>query len=160
MRSLISLLSFLLFTSLSFSACVLGGQDPNGHGAGLIDDDSDAGVCGGESVACFMLDSESCDMADGCAEVGVCTGYAARCGFWRAQDACERQLGCDWTADESEDGGHCGGQVASCSHFSDPDGCADQLNCHWELFCGGFATSCEERPGDDCEAQPGCRVDN
>ncbi len=161
MRSTTVFLSFILLSSaLGLSACVQGGQEPNGRGAGLIGDHPDSGVCGGEAVACYMLDSESCEVADGCSVVGACTGYAARCGYWRAQGACEAQVGCEWSADDGEDGGSCGGVVASCDHFGDPDSCSDQLNCHWEVFCGGLATSCEERPGDDCETQPGCSADD
>lgn len=149
----------VIFGALTLPGCVQGNPDSGSAGAGLTGDEVGT-VCGGESVACFMLDAETCDTADGCATVGACTGYAARCGYWRAQGACEAQDGCDWTADDSEDGGSCGGVVTPCDRFVDPASCADQLNCHWELFCGGFATSCEERPAGDCEAQPGCSVDD
>jgi len=154
-----ALLTAALFSALALPACVQGGHDSGNSGSGLTGDESSAGVCGGDAVACFMLDSDSCETADGCSVVGACTGYAARCGYWRAEGACQAQDGCEWSPDESEDGGHCGGVVTPCAGFADPDSCADQLNCHWELFCGGLATACDERPGDDCETQPGCQAD-
>lgn len=157
MRTLISL---SLFTLLALPACVQDASVPSSQQANLDDRTAPDAVCGGESVACFMLDEETCTTADGCGLVGACTGYAARCGYWRAQGACEAQEGCEWTPDDGEDGGHCGGVVTPCHAFDDPTACAEQLNCHWEQFCGGLATECSERPADDCASQPGCRVED